>query len=225
MFEINSLTIKKNISSPLLIALVPDLHDKPYEHIIKAIKEGMPDLIAVPGDLANSYTKGFGTGLQFLRECAQIAPTFYSSGNHEYRFGGIPAEDIEETGAVFLDNRFANFENMYIGGFPTKGDLNKLDNFCMQAGFKILLSHHPEYYPRHLCKRDIDLILAGHAHGGQVRIFGRGLYSPGQGIFPKLTSGVHDNRLVISRGLCNNQKVPRLWNNPELLFVKLLPAN
>lgn len=95
-----------------------------------------------------------------------------------------------------------------------------LDAFCAAPGYRILLCHHPEYYPRYLKGRDIPLILSGHAHGGQVRILGQGLYSPGQGVLPKLTGGVEDGRLVISRGLANRQKVPRLFNPTEIVYVR-----
>ena len=94
-----------------------------------------------------------------------------------------------------------------------------IDKFCNQAGYKILLCHHPEYYPKYLQKKNINLILSGHAHGGQIRIKGQGLYAPGQGFLPKLTSGVIDHRLVISRGLANNTIIPRLWNPEEVVYI------
>ena len=98
-----------------------------------------------------------------------------------------------------------------------------LDGFSSRPGYHILLCHHPEYYPRWLSDRRIDLILSGHAHGGQIRLFGRGLYSPGQGLLPGLTGGVIDGRLVISRGLANTRRVPRLFNPTELVYI--LPAS
>ena len=95
-----------------------------------------------------------------------------------------------------------------------------LDTFCSQKGYKILLCHHPEYYPRYLKDRDIDLILSGHAHGGQIRIFGQGLYAPGQGLFPRLTAGIVDGKLIISRGLSNNTRIPRVFNAEEIVYLK-----
>ena len=103
--------------------------------------------------------------------------------------------------------------------------LGWLDNVERQAGYKILLCHHPEYVPRYLKNRHIDLILSGHAHGGQWRYYSplrkewRGLYAPGQGLLPKLTGGVHGN-LIISRGLSNNALIPRLNNPPELVYLR-----
>lgn len=103
--------------------------------------------------------------------------------------------------------------------------LGWLDNFERQAGYRILLCHHPEYVPRYLKNRRIDLILSGHAHGGQWRYYSplrrewRGLYAPGQGLLPKLTGGMHGN-LIISRGLSNNAPIPRLNNPPELVYLR-----
>ena len=101
-----------------------------------------------------------------------------------------------------------------------------LDKFEKQPGYKILLCHHPEYYPEYLQDRNIDLILSGHAHGGQWRYYSllrrewAGIFAPGQGFFPRLTSGVKDSRLVISRGLSNPTKVPRINNPPEIVYIR-----
>lgn len=84
-------------------------------------------------------------------------------------------------------------------------------------GFKIMLCHHPEYYES--IPRDVDLILAGHAHGGQVRIFNCGIYAHGQGIFPKYTSGIYHGRMIVSRGLSNTSVVPRLFNPTEIVYI------
>jgi predicted MPP superfamily phosphohydrolase len=81
------------------------------------------------------------------------------------------------------------------------------------------LCHHPEYRDKYLKDRSIDLILSGHAHGGQIRLLGRGLYAPGQGIFPKYTSGIHAN-MIISRGLSNTAGfIPRLFNPREIVYI------
>ena len=77
----------------------------------------------------------------------------------------------------------------------------------------------------YLKERGIDLLLSGHAHGGQFQFFGQGVFAPGQGIFPKYTTGVHDGRFVISRGLCNTAKpIPRLFNPTELVIIDIEKA-
>jgi len=103
-----------------------------------------------------------------------------------------------------------------------------LEDFERQEGYKILLCHHPEYWRLRepfLAERAIDLVLSGHAHGGQVRLFGRGIYAPGQGLFPRYTGGVYENRLVVSRGLSNTTIFPRLFNPPEVVFIRLGDRN
>lgn len=124
-------------------------------------------------------------------------------------------------------------EKIHIGGLvcgrdmdPTRNqsepDLEFISNFCKLDGFKLLLCHYPQYYEKYIRSTNIDLTLSGHAHGGQWRIFGRGIYAPHQGLFPKYTSGIHDGRLIISRGAVNNSKpIPRFFNPTETLDIQI----
>ena len=96
-----------------------------------------------------------------------------------------------------------------------------LDEFEKQNGYKILMDHHPDNYDEYTSKRKIDLILSGHEHGGQIRLFGKGLCGRTQGLFPKYDGGVFDEKLIVSRGLTNTMPIPRLWNPTELVFVNL----
>ena len=107
-------------------------------------------------------------------------------------------------------------------------DADWLDEFEQQEGYKILLCHHPEYWSLRepfLARRRINLVLSGHAHGGQIRLFGRGLFAPGQGFLPGYTAGQHKGRygrLIISRGLANTSwPIPRLGNPPEIVYIRL----
>jgi uncharacterized membrane-anchored protein YitT (DUF2179 family) len=100
-------------------------------------------------------------------------------------------------------------------------DLDWLQEYSTRPGYKLLLCHHPEFYDKYLKDTDIDLILSGHVHGGQMRILGRGIFSPGQGLFPKYFHGCHDNRLVVSAGSSNTVSLPR-WGNPcEVVIINL----
>jgi predicted MPP superfamily phosphohydrolase len=101
-------------------------------------------------------------------------------------------------------------------------DLDFLQKYSDTDGFKILLCHYPHYYNKYVKETNIDLMLSGHAHGGQWRIFGRGIYAPHQGLFPKYTSGLHDSRHIISRGAVNNvSPIPRFFNPCEILCIKV----
>lgn len=189
--------------------------------------------------------------LPLFNACVKVAPTYVSLGNHEWMICQEDIERIEKTGAVVLDNSWVERGGIALGGqtsaivsnfrafregigerYPYRErrphgrniqpELSWLDEFEEVPGYKILLCHHPEYYPVYLRDRQVDLILSGHAHGGQVQLFGQGLYSPGQGWLPKFTSGVYDGKLVVSKGLANTSSpVPRIFNPTEIVYVKL----
>lgn len=188
-------------------------------------------------------------GLEMLSDISAIAPTFYSFGNHEiaachstiYRAKlskkALPTpviarewlDKIEKAGVTLLRQSFVLWNGICIGGLGSgllnpgwKPDLAFLDDFVAADGYKLLLCHHPEYFDRYLRPYPIDLVVSGHAHGGQWRMFGRGVYAPDQPLFPKYTSGVHEERLVISRGVVNSvPAVPRFFNPCELVMIEV----
>lgn len=224
--EINSVKFPE-----LKIALLTDIHNTPCDDVIKALTEEKPDIIAIAGDLTDYRLYPDSRTLVLLKKFSNIAKVFYSLGNHEATFGANDRRLIFSTGAVLLDNEYCEYRGIYIGGLRTGFDgirghcgrppkTDWLDGFEKLPGVKLLLCHHPEYYEKYLKGRDIDLILSGHAHGGQIRIFNRGLFSPSQGIFPKYTKGIYDNKLIVSAGLANTTYIPRLNNPRQLVFVE-----
>ncbi len=227
-------TVSAEVEQETVIALVTDLHSASFDYVIDSLSQEDCDIIAVAGDLIHTREET-ECGLLFLETASRLAPVFYSVGNHERYFKEELKPLAEKAGAIFLDNSSVKYKQMHIGGLssgdglihtvsrsPTP-DLRWLDSFGGKSGFKLLLSHHPEYYPKYIRKRNIDLTLSGHAHGGQWVFFGRGIFAPGQGFFPKYTCGVYENRLVVSRGLANRSKMPRLFNPAEVVIIKLLP--
>ncbi len=221
------------------------------QKIIDALTQKSLDYILMPGDiferLDGSLPEGKTKGFELLAAASAIAPTFYSFGNHEnggtsswnkikwYKIKSIPKyydpvelDRIKACGVTALDDAFTVADGIAFGGLSSGlinerrvPDVSWLDDFCALDCPKVLLCHHPEYYKKYLKGRDIDLIVSGHAHGGQWRVFGRGVFAPGQGIFPKYTSGVHDGRLVVSRGLKPSGMIPRIFNLPEVVFIEV----
>lgn len=164
-------------------------------------------------------------GYEFFYEACKIAPVFYSFGNHEWFLTRQDRKVIKESGTRLLDNADCEIlikgMKLYVGGLSPNPDLKWLDTFCEKDGYKILLCHHAEYYERYLKNRNLDIILSGHAHGGQARWGERGLYSPGQGLFPKYVKGVYDKKMIVTTGCSNTAAVPR-WGNPcEAVIVHL----
>ena len=219
--------------SGAVFAFVSDIHECDTKPALEALGKANADALLVGGDYVHNAQKCV-KGFEFLRAAASLLPVFCSFGNHELRVDGI-CEKTAETGAVPLDNSDVLFRGFRIGGL-TSGvfyeeqktkkvtpppDQRWLKEFSEKDGYKILLCHHPEYYEPYIKPLGIDLTLSGHAHGGQWRFFRRGLYAPGQGLFPKYTSGMYDGRLIVSRGLGNPHAVPRVNNAPEFIVLKI----
>lgn len=212
------------LSHPMRLIVVSDLHDGQYEDIMPMLSGA--DALLVPGDVANRYQQSFGKGFAFLKEASVLLPTFVGVGNHEIRLRNFSdfRSAIEQTDATFLFNSYTRFGELSIGCWyrPERyGHTDMLPELEAESGCKILLCHRPEDYVHRLKDANVDLVLAGHAHGGQIRIHNQGLYAPGQGIFPKYTHGVVDERMIISAGASNVVAVPR-WGNPcEVLQIDL----
>lgn len=223
----------------LRVAVVADLHNHAPLILFNKLREERPDLVAVPGDFLDG-PGATSDGFAFLRAAAKLYPTYCSLGNHEIRAARPNLETaIQETGAELLDNRCVFRHGIWIGGLSTgwgpadqqsrhaptpPPDLAFIDDFASRTGCRLLLCHHPEYYEPYLRKKDIPLIVSGHAHGGQWNLFGRGIYAPGQGLFPAYTAGMYDGRLLVSRGLCyTNRFIPRIHNPRELVILDIWP--
>ena len=230
--------------SGLKIAVASDLHNAPHAEVIAALRKERPDVILIPGDLMDDehLRDPKSSGYRFLRLCQSIAPTFYSLGNHEigcYHKGNpwrhpVPIslqkrikDRILATGVTLLDDESVLWNGIRICGLTSGINREKnspsiaaVRRFAKESAPRILLCHHPEYFYPYIQKTGIELTVCGHAHGGHWRFFGRGVYAPGQGLFPKYTAGVLENRCVISRGLANHTWIPRICNEPELVIIR-----
>ncbi|MBQ9544708.1 MAG: metallophosphoesterase [Clostridia bacterium] len=214
------------IARPLSIALAADLHSRDPHEALDLLALAGPDLAVVAGDLLDHPWDDTANACAFLKGAARICPTFYTMGNHEFDGKTVDSMDCESLGVVRLENRSVEVCGISLGGYSDfAGGLDFARAFSEGPGFKALICHRPELYKKELADLDIDLILSGHAHGGQIRVFNRGMYAPGQGVFAKYVFGVYDGRLVVSRGLANSVPVPRLFNPTELVIVDLLPEN
>lgn len=225
------------------IVHLSDLHNETFgqhqKDLIDKILAEDPDLIVVSGDSVDRYTGNWENSMTVLEELAKVKPVYFSTGNHEY-WSSIHKDSaaiLAETGAIYLKN-----ENLWIEKNGQKISLSGIDDpwyFEEEGGFKrtlldmsrelpegfhMLISHRPERQEQYI-EAGFDLVFAGHAHGGQIRLpFTQGLIAPNQGLFPKLTGGLHEKKdkfLMISRGLGNPLKYPRFFNGPEIVVLTL----
>lgn len=227
------------------IAEISDLHNKNWgDKLVRKIKKEKPDMIAITGDFIDSSNTNYEVAMKFIKDVKDIAPIYYVAGNHEawtHKYKELKEKLLVE-GVIVLDNENILFEKNnskiniiglqdpdFIEKTSIKGiqeDIirKKLKPLIKSDLYNIVLSHRPEAFESYV-EEKADLVLTGHAHGGQVRIpFVGGLIAPNQGFFPKYTEGVyHENNtdMVVSRGLGNSILPIRINNMPELVIVKL----
>ena len=215
------------IERGLRFAVAPDLHSGPFDDVLDEFSHC--DAVLIPGDLVDRHRRNNNNAYRFLETVPELVPVFYSIGNHErkYRRQDEFLDRVKKSRITLLDNASIDFSGVRIGGLSSaweKPDTEFLDRFEKEEGYRLLLCHHPEVYRDYVSGRDIHLTLCGHAHGGQIQIRGRGLYAPGQGLFPKLTHGLHDGgKMLISRGMTNAAKprIPRINNPCEVIILNL----
>ena len=232
------------------IAQVSDLHNaefgKDNKKLLELLSESKPDIIVITGDFVDAGHTDIDVALDFAKGAISIAPVYYVTGNHEASLSQYNElkTGLETIGVVVLEDETIQLKRdkeviTLIGlsdpNFTLKGDIfgevpamvsTKLNSLADdESSYTILLSHRPELFESYAhCK--MDLVLSGHAHGGQFRLpFIGGLIAPDQGIFPKYDAGLFTNgstNMIVSRGLGNSIIPIRFNNRPEVIVIKLL---
>ena len=219
------------------IAHLSDLHNDEIgsnnSKLLEMIKNNEPDIIVITGDLIDSYDTDIQVAYEFVEKAVKIAPVYYVNGNHELRV--LDEYEILEKKLLDLNVNILRNESMILNKDNTSLQIYGVDEkeiFDMNDNlsklnkdlFTIVLSHHPEYFSDYV-ECEVDLVLSGHAHGGQFRIpFIGGLIAPGQGLFPKYDSGLYtENKtsMIVSRGIGNSLFPFRVNNRPEVIMITL----
>ena len=223
------------------IAHLSDLHNEEIKGVIPALIKAKPDIIVITGDIVDG--EGMDITLSFAQGIAKIASCYYVTGNHESRIPPKIYTELEtglkEAGITVLHDEKALIEKdgsaiSLIGlddpsfaeyfGIESNISASAIKELAGDNSFTILLSHRPELFDIY-AEADVDLVLSGHAHGGQVRIpFIGGVVAPNQGLFPKYDAGLFvkdDTHMIVSRGIGNGTIVPRVNNRPEIIIIEL----
>jgi len=196
------------------IAHISDLHNCEHgeknKKLLSLIESSLPDIIVITGDMIDSRHTKIAIAADFAEKAVKIAPCYYVSGNHEARMPweySLLLTELKKAGVTPLQNdvvklnrkgstiNLAGAEDPYIirresGTENSEIMDNALKKLSSAFGnnFTILLAHRPDLL-KIFADNNIDLCLAGHAHGGQIRLpFIGGLFAPNQGFFPKLLS-------------------------------------
>uniref|UniRef100_UPI00405738BD metallophosphoesterase n=1 Tax=Agathobacter sp. TaxID=2021311 RepID=UPI00405738BD len=230
------------------IAHVSDLHNtemgKDNEKLLNMLREADPDIIAITGDIIDSRNTDIDIALQFTKTAMEIAPCYYVTGNHEARvseydelkegmieLGVVVLDDerieLEESGEIIalLGVNDPSFQTDHLFGDSETVMKSKLQEISDgESEFTILLSHRPELFEVYTDSK-VDLVLSGHAHGGQFRLpFVGGIVAPNQGLFPKYDAGLYteeNTNMIVSRGIGNSILPFRFNNRPEVILIEL----
>lgn len=237
------------LTAEVRLAVVTDFHSSDNaDDVVEMLASCAPDAVLLVGDLFDDDIANRPTErtLSLMRQLSALYPCYYVSGNHEAWTGEMDAlyQQTEEAGVMVLrmssgvltvrGQRIAlcgipdPYEMVFSGAPDTEEQIRQAMENVDSADFIVLLTHRPELLAKY-AQFPLDLVVSGHAHGGQVRIPGvlNGLYAPNQGWFPKLAGGAYTQdgtTLIVSRGLAVRTRLPRIFNRPEVVLVRCVPA-
>ena len=235
-FTVSSEKLEKD----LITAQISDFHNTHntvlQNSIISSLKENRPDCIFVTGDLIDSRRTDIDCAVAFARKLTEIAPIYYVVGNHEIRSNQYKKimEAFEKTDMIIMHDtsilteglNLIGLDDLYTVPYSERSALftERYQKLKDDNRFNLVLFHRPELFDTY-CDNEMDLILCGHAHGGQFRlpIIGAVL-SPNQGLFPVYTENLYSKgktKMIVSRGIGNSLFPFRLNNKPELIYIKL----
>lgn len=248
-YNIKSEKIPKEFNKFKIIHL-SDFHNyvfnKDNTMVIKKINIENPDIIVMTGDMVNKYDTKFNQFLDLVRKLSQRYKIYYIVGNHEKslkkdcldsiinELNSFNVNVINNKAIIVRGNKIINIygldiplEFYKVRNRPTNITtvVEAILNKCSVDEYNILLAHNPLYFETY-AKHNVDLILAGHIHGGMVRIpFIGGVLSPERRLFPKYSGGIYEinkRKLIVSRGLGHSKPGVRVCNMPEIVSITLL---
>lgn len=252
-YNIKSNQINNSVNAVIISDLHDNQLGENNEDLINEINSLSPDIILLVGDGVNSDSKDSKILTSLMKQLCKNNKVFYSLGNTDIDYIEAGTSDLvtelENIGVTVLDNEYKdvhiNGNSIRIGGMYAyafglndNNDVDKdtmedgvydfLNEFENTANYKIMMAHRPDSFIFGNASEvwNIDLVVSGHNHGGQVVLpFVGGLYGGDQGWFPEYDKGFFDlNKIktLITSGLgSGKQKLPRFNNPPEIVNLHL----
>ncbi len=229
--------VTDKVTEDIRIVLLTDFHSSSYgdnqQVLVDVIDRQKPDVILLGGDIMEDV-RTHENSIELLTQIGGKYPCFYVTGNHEEWSGEV--DDIKaavrECGITVLEGGYADFGGIRICGVDNSLYGEQFVN-CVNAAaesFTVFMSHRPDRVEMY-SGYGFDVVVCGHAHGGQVRIpfLMNGLFAPDQLLFPEYAGGryvLDDGRteMIVSRGLCKNL-LPRVFNQPEVVVIDITAEN
>ncbi len=237
-YQIRSEKVDDNLDG-FTIVLLSDLHNKGFlagqHRLIQAVGDCNPDIICITGDMINSNNGNHDNLFNLLQSVKDIAPVYYVLGNAEMEIGNSHPEKLQQLfqmleglNVTILTNDETvisyNGSAITLMGATWHEEENLFKHSQNLKNFTIYLNHYP-YALWTASNYDVDLILSGHTHGGEIQLpFLGGLYVPDLGFFPEMDCGHFEQngtQLIISSGLSSNGFPKRVNNLPEVVQIML----
>ena len=239
-YNIKSKKIDKNIK----IAFLSDLHNRDISYKIKNILDNeKPDIVLFGGDMVNEKISKIDSFIK-LNKLLKYKK-YYVYGNHECK---MDIDDFKEYENIInhldltkLNNKKINLsKKIELYGFVS--EIEKYLRFKKLAldkkyiednigkfnknKFNILVAHNPLEFDSYV-DTDVDLVLSGHVHGGEIKLPLIGaLFSPDYSLFPKYSEGLYakkNTKMIVSRGLGYSERLPiRILNKAEVVIINLM---
>lgn len=239
------------------MVFLSDLHGKRYGkdnvRLLKAIEDARPDIVLIGGDMINGKPgEKLEGAVNLLRALKEKYPVYYANGNHEHRIKLYPAtygdaaerysEALAALGIEPMVNSHVQLQRVNMTIYGSEIDRYYYKRFTVPEmapdylpgllgrprpeTYTVLLAHNPDFFPRY-AEWGADLVLAGHVHGGIVRIpfLDRGLLSPNVRFFPRYDGGIFregGSTMILSRGLGIHTIPFRLFNPGELIVIDFM---
>lgn len=253
-YTISSKKIQNDVNIVLISDLHNHEFGKDNKKLVEKIRDQEPDLILLVGDILNDDEGNSQVATNLISKLQKISPVYYSLGNHEENY--MKNKDsklilkLKQAGAIILEREYKDIilrENklrlggMYQYAFALDGNnttkkenmnpeiYSFLKKFENTKSFSLMMAHRPDsfIFGEAADTWNIDLVVSGHNHGGQVILPGiGGLYGGDQGWFPEYVDGIHHfkavKNMIITRGLgTHKEKLPRFHNVPEIVHITL----
>ncbi len=219
-----------------------NLTNKKLDGIIDEINLINPDLVVFTGDLIDEDYIFTDSEIKYLKRSLQKINSKYGKyaifGNHDYKDIDMVKDIYDECNFIYLDNNYdiiysKNKQRIFLGGISSiikkKNDLEPFVKILTEEVFdyKIFLIHEPDITDSLLEEYNIDLILAGHSHNGQIRLPILGaIYTPeySKKYYDEYYK-INDTDLYISSGIGVSKFNYRLFNHPSINFYRLYKEN
>ncbi len=222
------------IHKNLRIAQISDLHINratPVSRVralVNQVNLLNPDVIVLTGDTIDDNILLIEEQLAVLKEFSAPFGVYSVMGNHEFYHDVYATKRIlDSLGLKFMFNGgvLINNSNVFLAGIPDLNTMYERVNFwrtlnkSKKENYKVLLSHTPIIIDS-LSKGLVDLVLAGHTHGGQIFPFH--LFAKQANTYLAGKYRVNDTDLFVSRGAGTWGPMMRLFAPSDIVMVNLL---